>query len=388
MRHRFIEPHRPVIRISAFCLIVVLAALPLFGQPAPRAASPRLPTTLSTLQVMKASNGYQPLEPGQRFFYALNGLSAGALEVRYIVNGKLHLTEVVDLSNLILPEKKSCGESEQLNAGPRPVTPGLLGDEARDFGGSPRTQIGKTGNAPQIRGEFMDKGRMLELLATHPDEVRELHRLAAEGASINVEIYHSGNRIESLSFDALVRRSADARAAVLVPVQAASDVRGSGLIKKSLAIKKTDYLPDCQQCTWDTPCSTECGYDPGKGGPVTCGEWGVCTPTCQSETPWGQYYSNWYFIGAGDTGYGQCFVTQIDNRWHNEYVRVYRRDLIQQTRHCPSAPSCDGCYITEQVIGYQYLYIYCYYRTPYYCSPAYMPFCDQLCSVDGFTICQ
>ncbi|MFL6260003.1 MAG: hypothetical protein ACJ76Y_09850 [Thermoanaerobaculia bacterium] len=39
------------------------------------------------------------------------------------------------------------------------------------------------------------------------------------------------------------------------------------------------YLPNCNDCTWDLPCDTECGYDPGKGGPVTCGEYGgICTP--------------------------------------------------------------------------------------------------------------
>lgn len=38
----------------------------------------------------------------------------------------------------------------------------------------------------------------------------------------------------------------------------------------------SDYLPNCADCTQTTPCDTECGYDPGKGGPVTCGEYGIC----------------------------------------------------------------------------------------------------------------
>ncbi|HEX6902522.1 MAG TPA: hypothetical protein VF789_22570 [Thermoanaerobaculia bacterium] len=38
----------------------------------------------------------------------------------------------------------------------------------------------------------------------------------------------------------------------------------------------TSYLPNCADCTRTTPCDTECGYDPGKGGPVTCGEYGIC----------------------------------------------------------------------------------------------------------------
>jgi len=36
------------------------------------------------------------------------------------------------------------------------------------------------------------------------------------------------------------------------------------------------YLPECWMCTTSTPCETECGWEPGKGGPVTCGEYGVC----------------------------------------------------------------------------------------------------------------
>jgi hypothetical protein len=38
----------------------------------------------------------------------------------------------------------------------------------------------------------------------------------------------------------------------------------------------SSYLPSCGDCTLDTPCWEECGWEPGKGGPVTCGEYGVC----------------------------------------------------------------------------------------------------------------
>lgn len=38
------------------------------------------------------------------------------------------------------------------------------------------------------------------------------------------------------------------------------------------------YIPNCNDCTLETPCETECGWEPGKGGPVTCGEYGaLCT---------------------------------------------------------------------------------------------------------------
>jgi hypothetical protein len=65
------------------------------------------------------------------------------------------------------------------------------------------------------------------------------------------------------------------------PVQESSakplffEIAGVGTPKPVLAT----YLPNCNDCTWDLPCDTECGYDPGKGGPVTCGEYGgICTP--------------------------------------------------------------------------------------------------------------
>ena len=38
----------------------------------------------------------------------------------------------------------------------------------------------------------------------------------------------------------------------------------------------TSYLENCWECTTETPCWEECGWDPGKGGPVTCGEYGIC----------------------------------------------------------------------------------------------------------------
>jgi hypothetical protein len=364
--------NRRAVRGLAFFVIALLAALP----------------TLA-----KKTVAFESLPAGQRLFYALNGLKDGTLEVRYVVDGKPYLTESIDLTNVTLPQKQSCRTGEALN--------GVLSPSARDLPPNddlaprePARRLSKdaASAAPQNRGRFIDKGRMIELLGRNPNEVRELHRLAGEGASITVEIYRSGNRVESLSFDQLVRRSAALRVALLLPVVVSSNVRGSaGVTKKAFVIKATDYLESCNDCTSSTPCDTECGYDPGKGGPETCGEYGAdCAPVCySSSTDLGYVYGSWTFVAAGDTGYGECFVTYIDNRWHNEYVTVYRRDVYQETRTCPNAPpSCEGCYTTQTLVGYEYLYVYCYYRTASYCSPAYVPFCDQLCSIDGFTYCE
>jgi len=367
----------------AFFVMAFLAAFPSFG-------SDRNPIVRSA--PAKTNVAFESLPAGQRLFYALNGLKDGTLEVRYVVDGKAHLTEIIDLANVTLPEKRSCGAGEAVNGALQPPDREQLRNDDRALRDLARRLPRSTaGAAPQIRGGFMDKGRMIELLGRNSYEARELHRLADDGASISVEIDHSGKQVESLSFEQLVQRSAALRAAPLLPVVVASDVRGPGTVKKAFAIKTMDYLESCAECTSTTPCNTECGYDPGKGGPETCGEYGAeCEPVCYSaSTNLGYVYGSWTFVAAGNTGFGECFVTYIDNRWHNEYVTVYRRDVLQQTRICPNAPpSCEGCYTTETLVGYQYLYVYCYYRTPSYCSPAYVPFCDQLCSIDGFTYCE
>jgi hypothetical protein len=50
----------------------------------------------------------------------------------------------------------------------------------------------------------------------------------------------------------------------------------SGLGQDSIpAPLPATYLPSCLDCTPTTPCETECGWEPGKGGPVTCGEYGM-----------------------------------------------------------------------------------------------------------------
>ena len=221
----------------------------------------------------------------------------------------------------------------------------------------------------------------MELLALNPDHVRELHRLFAEGAGIDVEIHQAGQRIETLLFEDLVARSSNLREQVLVPVAVPAEVRGPGVRRQPARITTNDYLPDCGDCTDTTPCETECGYDPGKGGPVTCGEYGMgCQADCPPQQNWGEYYTDWYFYGSGPSGWGECYVTEYYNRWHDEYVYVWRRDRIRQTNNCPNSPSCDGCYITEQVVGYQLTYDSCYARTAYTCSPAYMPCCGALCT--------
>ena len=44
----------------------------------------------------------------------------------------------------------------------------------------------------------------------------------------------------------------------------------------TLALPGAVLADDCWLvCNSSVPCDTECGWDPGKGGPVTCGEQGL-----------------------------------------------------------------------------------------------------------------
>ena len=315
-------------------------------------------------KIVKGRSGYQPLEPNQRLLYALNGLDVGTLEIRYLVSGSLYLTEVVDVSNVVLPQVRS--ECIDKSKPPAPLTLGILRDDNRDVTRQPR-----------LESELLKGPRVLELLARDPDEVRELHRLAGEGTAIAVEAFHSGRRIESIPFAELVRRSADLRGGSYVPVTAVSDVRGTTRARRPvLSISRNDYLPDCNDCTESMPCDTECGYDPGKGGPVTCGEYsGICSPTCPASSTWNEYWTGWYTTSSGVYYFSSC----LNNILYNRYWWWQRRDRIRQTRICPNSPSCDGCYITETVIDYEIRYVYCLSSSGAGCFNSELPCCAELC---------
>lgn len=74
-------------------------------------------------------------------------------------------------------------------------------------------------------------------------------------------------------------------------------------------------------CTSSTPCDTECGYDPGKGGPTTCGEYGAAcdpgTPTC---TPYYQVVST-TAVGAFPVYYASpysCLYVVVYHQTHHD----------------------------------------------------------------------
>jgi hypothetical protein len=347
-------------RISLWLMTLALLALPALARtaqstPATPACGAAAFLSSSTKGAQGAAGTYQPLAPGQRLFYSLTGLGQDSpLEVRYLVQGKPFLTEIVDLAKARLP------------IGPEVVKPKL----------DPLS--------------FLKEERLVELLALRPDLLLQLHKLVREEAPIKIEIRQQGRLFESLSFQDLTRRSAELvkNPGVLLAVQ--STVSGPGdhrRAERQRPLFAKDYLESCNDCTETTPCDTECGWDPGKGGPETCGEYGApCASTCScSYTPW-EHWSDWYYIGSYTAGPSYCYVDSAfgGSSWFQYYVQQYRRDRIRTTYICPNCPSCSGCYFQDEVISYQTGYSQCLYDTYSSCFSGATACCSALCSFSSY----
>jgi len=245
-------------RRTGLCLVtLLLVAVPLLAQSSP--AAPACGARAS-FAIKGLEGTFQPLSPEERLFFGLSGLEQEKpLEVRYFVKGKPYLTEVVDLANSRLPQVDAGGNADR--------------------------------KVPFDLKTALEEERMIELLALRPDLVRQLHQRAVkDDASIKVEIHQTGRLVESLSFQDLRQRGVDLGGRQAVPLVVRSTVsgpgnRGGGDTMRSVVA--FDYLENCGDCTSEMPCSTECGWDPGKGGPVTCGEQGQpCddNSTCSCST--------------------------------------------------------------------------------------------------------
>jgi len=347
-------------RISLWLMTLALLALPVLAraQSTPTCGAAAF---LSSLSKAPQGNGtYQPLEPGQHLFYGLTGLGPDSpLEVRYLVGGKPFLTEIVDLAGARLPKVSPEGAKAK---------PGL------DL-------------TTLLTGE-----RTIELLALRPDLVRQLHKLAQQDAAIRIEVRQQGRLFESLSFQDLKQRGGALTKSPTVPLVVHSSVSGPGdhrRAERKPPLLAKDYLENCNDCTESTPCDTECGYDPGKGGPETCGEYGApCASTCQcSYTPW-DHWSDWYYTGYYEAGSSYCYVSGSfgSATWFHWLVSQYRRDLIRTTLTCPNCPSCSGCYNQDEVIDYETSTSACLTNTNIACFNATYACCNGslLCTWNNY----
>lgn len=350
-------------RRGLLVLTLVLAALPAAAQPRPAPSCDKGAFKLSSGEEVRPVGTYKPLAVEQRLFYGLTGLGAEPLEVRYFVKGALHLTEAVDLSSAKLPRINPEGKKLPLEV------------------------------ESQLELEvLLEAERMVELLALRPDLVRQLHQTAQDGARIEIKVFQAGRRVESLSYKELMRRSADLRASRAVPVAVHSTVQGPGDRGEPRAAFTKEYLPDCGDCTVEMPCETECGWDPGKGGPVTCREQGQpcgggggCSCQVSSEA-WTDWYLN-SFHPASPAQYDCLYSRWGGSRWHQLFVKQYRRDRIRYSTICPNCPACTGCYQQEQVINYELGAWVCLYEVGGFCGFGRLPGCYELCEVYYNTPC-
>lgn len=358
--------------------LLALAGQPLFAQG--RICPPPVSETEGNF-----TSRIPPLEPGQRIVYSLAGLSGGTLQVRYLVNGALHLTEQLDLAKVERPIRMAAKSEDRPKA-----EPGRFMQKELEERSMPVSEV----------ADRADTEWVVELLTLHPDTVRGLHALAAGGAAIDLEISHDGVVRETISLVGLMSRNADLAARRVLPVYAPSAVSGTGVVESArtpiVSPKDTSgsrkrvgtnvYLETCSECSTEYPCDTECGWDPGKGGPNTCGEQGMpCEPYCGSSWTSGEWWTNWTYYSSG-YGISRCLNTWFGYRWHTELVTTYRRERIRRTTTCPNSPSCNGCYDTEATIQVQYGNSYCYQETGSTCFNGQNACCGT-CSVYGWSTC-
>lgn len=361
---------RSILSPSVLVAAALLALLPLASAPAAAQASGGSSCAASLQSAVGPSldfgiPSFRPLLPEERLLHSLGDRSEGMLEVRYFVDGALHLTESVELV---------AGE-------PQPAIEG-----ARQAELAPAA-------TPALAPPDEPYQRVYELLQLRPDLVRDLHGLAAAGSRIDVEILQDGERIAALSFAELLDASALLRGRPLQPVWIDAAISGpgdDGPPKRTFAPRT--YLEDCWDCTSTTPCDTECGWDEGKGGPTTCGEYGApCQePGCACDivvstfwTAWSTYNS-YVYSPYTSACYYDTYSGQLQ---HVLYVVQQQRNQIERHRVCPSCPSCTGCYYNDVVIGSQTRNVTCWQNTYFGCAfPTYAP-CYQLCTINGQSGC-
>jgi hypothetical protein len=299
----------------------------------------------------------------ERLLYSLRGLAADSpLEIRYLVDGRELAAEHLDLSR----------QEEPVPA--RTSSP-LFAEKGEAF------DLRSLAAPSRNRAE-----RAVELLALRPDLVRQLAARAREGAAVRIEISHGGARIETVPLAEILERSAALFAGPMVPVRVPSQLQvpqGQGAAWLSTALRPK-YLPDCGDCTTSTSCTEECGWDPGKGGPVTCGEYGVCNFTCPCSYTISTTYGSWYNYSAYLSGAAACLKSSTaGRRRHDERVIVERRNVYQNNWVCSGCPSCDGCHTQQTLVGYQERYFVCWQSSITPCASGPTACCSAICAPGG-----
>jgi hypothetical protein len=114
----------------------------------------------------------------------------------------------------------------------------------------------------------------------------------------------------------------------------------------------TAFAAECWEvCNPSVPCDTECGYDPGKGGPVTCGEQGLA---CDDG---GACYPSYQL--AGTTALG-AFAVYYYSPVSCDHVVLYQ-NTYHDVNNCPGSSDYTTCFYWTNASRQDHLCCYYYY---------------------------
>jgi hypothetical protein len=255
-------------------------------------------------------------------FFNIEGLAAGELELRFLSNGELLLTERLQISDVV------------------------------DNGGGP----------PAVG-----------VLAAHPAELHLLHSMQPQiGGTLNIEVWSNGRYIMTLSFEELVTDSARLLQEPFQPQAVEGVVSGPGKVQRHprrdpFASMKATCEDRCE-IEFDECMATTC---PGQETCEECeGPYFDCLDDCDPPDPCPSsvvyYWTSWYPISSYTYYYMWCFEYPMfsgNGRWYDEVHVLWRRDYIKKTTI--------NCSTTYQIISYQYMETTCNQLT---WTPCYSPF--------------
>ena len=329
----------------ALCLLMVVPSLARAEASFTLSGAPLQCSPANTKNHEFAPAGQLPRSAGDHLFFDAEALAGQAdVELRYFLDGQLHLTEVLPLKSLQSPAKPA----DALN---------------------PRTVV--------------------ELLAMRPAERKLLAAIGrAASERVRVEVWQDGSLQRSVSFAELEQESRTLLAAPFRPEVIKSQVAGQG--KRDLPKIKIRALASADktfvaEATCEETCQTQrdqcyATYCEGMDWCEQCElEYQDCLESCDPppppppcEGPTVSYWATgWYYLGSNVYWWDQiCYPDQIwywyDGLWHVRVEHVYRRDVYRRTTQC------DGSY-SDELWGYEYLFFSCYDWTSSSCYDPWYP---------------
>lgn len=239
----------------------------------------------------QGGSGVLPRSAGEHTFLDATALAGSEVELRYLLDRQLFLTETISLKNLKQPAAPENGHP-----------------------------------APKM---------VFELLAKQPSERKLLAEMSRRKAErVQVEIRQDGALLRSVSL--------------------------AELRKESEALQKSPFRAEVVDSQVSGPGKREMRKMPAQ----------LETDSCEYKEEY--YWTGWYYVGWYTEPWNQqCFDDYIfyyyPGLWHVSVVDVFRNDQIKRTTH-------EDCSVTEELVGYAYLYFQCYDWTYSSCYNPWFPY--------------